>query len=75
MAETIVLAYSGGLDTSVATKWLQEEYGYEVVCVTIDLGNLPDVDAARERGFAAGAKAIEVIDAQAFGLAFGGQAG
>jgi argininosuccinate synthase len=64
MAETIVLAYSGGLDTSVATKWLQEEYGYEVVCVTIDLGNLPDVDAARERGFAAGAKAIEVIDAR-----------
>ncbi len=64
MAETIILAYSGGLDTSVATKWLQEEYGYEVVCVTIDLGNLPDVDAARERGLAAGAKSIEVIDAR-----------
>jgi argininosuccinate synthase len=62
MAETIVLAYSGGLDTSVATKWLQEEYGYDVICVTIDLGNLPDVDAARERAFAAGAKGLEVID-------------
>jgi argininosuccinate synthase len=64
MAKTIVLAYSGGLDTSVATKWLQEERGYEVVCLTVDLGNLPDVDAARERGLAAGAKVVEVVDAR-----------
>ena len=64
MADSIVLAYSGGLDTSVATKWLQEERGYEVVCLTIDLGNLPDIDAARERGLAAGAKAVEVVDAR-----------
>ncbi|MEZ4502832.1 MAG: argininosuccinate synthase [Dehalococcoidia bacterium] len=64
MAETIVLAYSGGLDTSVATKWLQEERGYDVVCLTIDLGRLPDIDAARERGLAAGAKAVEVTDAK-----------
>jgi len=64
MAETIVLAYSGGLDTSVATKWLQEERGYDVVCLTIDLGRLPDVDAARERGMAAGAKAVELVDAK-----------
>ncbi len=61
---TIVLAYSGGLDTSVATKWLQEERGYEVVCLTVDLGNLPDMDAARERANAAGAKALDVIDAK-----------
>ena len=64
MAETIVLAYSGGLDTSVATKWLQEERGYDVVCLTIDLGRLPDVAAARTRGFAAGAKAVELVDAR-----------
>ena len=64
MADSIVLAYSGGLDTSVATKWLQEERGYEVVCLTIDLGNLPDIDAARERALAAGAKAVEVVDAR-----------
>ncbi len=64
MAESIVLAYSGGLDTSVATKWLQGQYGYDVICVTIDLGNLPDVDAARERGLAAGAKSVETIDAR-----------
>ncbi|MCC6235943.1 MAG: argininosuccinate synthase [Dehalococcoidia bacterium] len=62
--ETIVLAYSGGLDTSVATKWLQEERGYEVVCLTVDLGNLPDLDAARERATAAGAKALDVVDAK-----------
>ncbi len=64
MADSIVLAYSGGLDTSVATKWLQEERGYEVVCLTIDLGNLPDLDAARERGLAAGARTVEVVDAR-----------
>src|SRR5215207_2752862 len=64
MPETIVLAFSGGLDTSVATKWLQEERGYEVVCLTVDLGNLPDLDTARERAVAAGAKSLEVIDAK-----------
>ena len=64
MAESIVLAYSGGLDTSVATKWLQEEYGYDVICVTIDLGNLPDLEQARARGLAAGAKSVDVIDAR-----------
>ena len=64
MAETIVLAYSGGLDTSVATKWLQEERGYEVVCLTADLGALPDSDAARERGLAAGAREVDLVDAR-----------
>ena len=64
MADTIVLAYSGGLDTSVATKWLQAERGYDVVCLTIDLGNLPDMDAARERGLTAGARTVDVIDAR-----------
>jgi argininosuccinate synthase len=64
MAETIVLAYSGGLDTSVATKWLQEARGYEVVCLMVDLGRLPDVEAARARGLKAGARAVEVVDAR-----------
>jgi argininosuccinate synthase len=65
MPETIVLAYSGGLDTSVATKWLQEERGYEVVCLMVDLGRQPDVDEARARGLSAGAKAVDVVDARA----------
>ncbi len=64
MAETIVLAYSGGLDTSVATKWLQEERGYDVVCLMVDLGKLPDVESARERGLRAGATAVDVVDAR-----------
>ena len=37
MAEKIVLAYSGGLDTSVAAHWLRVERGYEVHCLTVDL--------------------------------------
>ena len=64
MSETIVLAYSGGLDTSVATKWLQEERGYDVVCLLADLGNQPDVVSARERGLGAGARSVEVVDAR-----------
>ena len=64
MPETIVLAYSGGLDTSVATKWLQLERGYEVICLMVDLGRLPDVEQARSRGLGAGAKAVEVVDAR-----------
>ena len=64
MGETIVLAYSGGLDTSVATKWLQEERGYEVVCLLANLGNQPDVESARERGLRAGALSVDVVDAR-----------
>jgi len=64
MPETIVLAYSGGLDTSVATKWLQEERGYDVVCLMVDLGRLPDIESARERGLSAGAKEVAVVDAR-----------
>ena len=39
MAEKVVLAYSGGLDTSVAIRWLQETYGMEVITLTVDIGN------------------------------------
>jgi argininosuccinate synthase len=64
MTEKIVLAYSGGLDTSVACKWLQEAKGYEVHCLTVDLGNLPDLESARARASEAGAVEIDVIDAK-----------
>ncbi|MGE0134105.1 MAG: argininosuccinate synthase [Dehalococcoidia bacterium] len=64
MGETIVLAYSGGLDTSVATKWLQEAHGYDVVCLMVDLGSLPDIEGARERGLTAGALEVDVVDAK-----------
>ena len=44
MPEKIVLAYSGGLDTSVAIRWLKEERGYDVVALTVDVG----MDRSRE---------------------------
>lgn len=54
--ERIVLAYSGGLDTSVAVKWLQDEYSAEVVTLTMDVGQSSvDLDAAREKALALGA--------------------
>jgi len=44
-----VLAYSGGLDTSVAIKWLQEKYKLDVVAFSVDVGNEPDFPAIREK--------------------------
>ncbi len=64
MAEKIVLAYSGGLDTSVAAHWLRVERGYEVHCLTVDLGNLGDVEGARRRAEEAGAAGMDVVDAK-----------
>jgi argininosuccinate synthase len=62
MAERIVLAYSGGLDTSVAVKWLQETRGFEVVTLTVDLGGQPDLDGIRRRALATGAIEARVED-------------
>ncbi len=60
-----VLAYSGGLDTSVAVRWLQEELGYEVVTLTVDLGGEGrDAADVTERALRAGAVAAHVIDAR-----------
>jgi argininosuccinate synthase len=64
MAEKIVLAYSGGLDTTVAVKWLIEERGFDVVALTIDLGSQPDLAAIRQRALAAGASRAYVLDAR-----------
>ena len=59
MAKKIVLAYSGGLDTSVAIRWLQEERGYDVIALTIDLGNEKDLLTVEKRAYEIGAvKAI-----------------
>ena len=40
MTKRVVLAYSGGLDTSVAVRWIREEWGYEVVACAVDVGQL-----------------------------------
>jgi len=58
----IVLAYSGGLDTSVILKWLQQEYKCEVVTFTADLGQGEEIEPAREKARAAGVKEIFIED-------------
>jgi argininosuccinate synthase len=57
----LVLAYSGGLDTSVAIRWLRDR-GYDVVALTIDLGEKKDLDAIQERALRVGAVAAYVVD-------------
>ncbi|MEY2424450.1 MAG: argininosuccinate synthase [Actinomycetota bacterium] len=67
MAKRVVLAYSGGLDTSVAVAWLQEEMGLEVIAVAVDVGQegaSTEMEAVRQRALAAGAVEAEVIDAK-----------
>jgi len=60
----IVLAYSGGLDTSVLVRWLAEERGYDVVAVCADLGQPGDMEAVRQKALDTGAVASEMIDAR-----------
>lgn len=62
--DRIVLAYSGGLDTSVAIPWLAERYDAEIVAATIDLGQGEDLEAVRERALATGAVSAHVVDAR-----------
>nr|WP_236993912.1 argininosuccinate synthase [Methanomassiliicoccus luminyensis] len=60
----IVLAYSGGLDTSVAIKWLEDKYGLEVVAVSIDVGQPGDMKANMERAKGIGAVSAYALDAK-----------
>ncbi len=60
--DRIVLAYSGGLDTSVAIPWLAERYGAEIIAVTLDLGQGRELMDVRERALAIGALRAHVID-------------
>jgi argininosuccinate synthase len=62
MQERIVLAYSGGLDTSVAIPWLAEKYDAEIIAVTMDLGQGRELDEVRERALATGAIRAHVLD-------------
>ena len=65
MTQRVVLAYSGGLDTSVAIGWIAEQTGAEVIAVAIDVGQGgEDMTAIRERALACGASAAEVVDAR-----------
>mgnify|MGYP001399401379 FL=1 len=58
----VVLAYSGGLDTSVILKWLQDEYNCEVVTFTADLGQGEEIEPAREKAKSLGIKEIFIED-------------
>lgn len=58
----VVLAYSGGLDTSVILKWLIETYQCEVIAFSADLGQEEDLDAAKEKALKTGAKAVYIDD-------------
>ena len=60
----VVLAYSGGLDTSVAVAWLREKYDCEVVCLTVDVGGGSLRDGVEKRAMSAGASRSYVVDAR-----------
>ena len=62
--EKAVLAYSGGLDTSVAIPWLKEKYGVDIIALTIDVGNEKDFTAVKEKALKVGAIKALVIDAK-----------
>jgi argininosuccinate synthase len=64
VADKVILAYSGGLDTSVAIKWIHDEYGLDVVALTIDVGNDPDLEGIRQRALKIGAVEAVVTDAR-----------
>jgi argininosuccinate synthase len=62
MTRKVVLAYSGGLDTSVAVRWIAETYGCEIVCFCADVGQDEDLEAARAKALAVGAQKAVVAD-------------
>ncbi len=62
MPQKVVLAYSGGLDTSIIIPWLKESYGCEVIAMIGDVGQQEDLDAARRKALATGASAAYVED-------------
>src|SRR4030081_3272159 len=62
MPEKIVLAYSGGLDTSIIIPWLKENYAYDVIAMVGDVGQGDDIDAVVEKAYATGASKVVVED-------------
>ncbi len=60
MKEKVILAYSGGLDTSVLIPWLKENYDYDVVCACIDVGQGNELDGLEERALSTGASKLDI---------------
>lgn len=62
MKEKVILAYSGGLDTTAIIPWLKETFGYDVVCVCIDVGQAEELDGLDERAKSCGASKLYILD-------------
>ena len=60
--EKVILAYSGGLDTTAIIPWLKENYGFDVICVCIDCGQEEELDHLEERAKYCGAEKLYIID-------------
>ena len=59
MREKVVLAYSGGLDTSIIIPWLKENYDCDVIAFVADVGQGDDIDAVVEKAYATGASKVD----------------
>jgi len=64
VSDKVVLAYSGGLDTSVAIKWLKERYNLDIIALAVDVGNERDFSTIREKALKVGAVKALVADAK-----------
>ncbi|MBR3832829.1 MAG: argininosuccinate synthase [Lachnospiraceae bacterium] len=62
MKERVILAYSGGLDTTAIIPWLKETYDFEVICVCIDVGQESELDGLEERAKYSGAEKLYILD-------------
>lgn len=62
MKEKVVLAYSGGLDTTVIIPWLKENFDYDVICVCGNCGQGEELDGLEERALSSGASKLYVED-------------
>lgn len=62
MKEKVILAYSGGLDTTAIIPWLKENFDYEVICVCIDCGQEEELDGLEERAISCGASKLYILD-------------
>jgi argininosuccinate synthase len=62
--DTVILAYSGGLDTSVMVPWIKEKYGLDVITFTVDLGQGEDIERIRQKALKTGAVDAVAIDAR-----------
>ncbi|WP_202081501.1 argininosuccinate synthase [Caldalkalibacillus salinus] len=60
----VVLAYSGGLDTSVCIKWLEDKYGYDVIALGLDVGEGKDLEGIKDKALQVGASKAYILDAK-----------